>query len=176
VTDPPVLVVGLGNELRADDAAGLHAARLLRELLHVREPSAEARVGDTPADLAGGAPIDVRECEGEPLTLIELWRDRQAVILLDAMRSGGPPGQLRRLDASAEPLPAPLAGSTSTHAVALPDTIELARALGCLPPRVIVHAVEAVSFASGASLSPEVRAALPALVRAVLREARELAS
>jgi hydrogenase maturation protease len=151
-----VLVIGVGNERRGDDGAGLETARRLREGARLAE-------------------IDVREAQGEAIELLDAWQDRDAVVLVDAMRSGAAPGTIRRLDASREPLPARLRGSSSTHAVALDQAIELARALDRLPQRVVVYAVEGRCFETGAEVSDEVAAAVPALADAVLREARELA-
>jgi hydrogenase maturation protease len=143
------LVIGLGNDLRGDDAAGLHAVRRLAE-----------------------RGVEVREEQGEAIRLLDTWEGRDAVVLVDTMRSGAPPGTLRRLDASAQPLPAQLRGSSSTHMVALAEAIELARTLGRLPRRVVVHAVEGAQFAAGAGLSAPVAEAVPALADAVLAEVR----
>src|SRR5690348_6539769 len=109
--------------MRRDDAAGLVVARRL---------------------LTAGPPegVEVLAAEGEPIGLLDRFAGRDAVVLVDAMRSGAAPGTVRRVDASGGPLPAWLRGSASTHAVALAETIELARALGRLPPRVVVYAVE----------------------------------
>lgn len=154
---PAVLVAGVGNALRRDDGAGLVVARRLRAM-------------------SPPAGVDVREVEGEPIGLVELWSGRPAVVLVDAMRSGAEPGTVRRVDASAEPLPAWLRGSTSTHAVALAETLELARALGRLPPRVVVYAVEGARFDAGAGLTAAVEAAVERLGDAALAEALALAA
>jgi hydrogenase maturation protease len=135
------LVIGLGNAARSDDAAGLSAARRLRE---------RGR--------------DAREHEGDPTALIELWRDAGEVIVVDAVRSGAAPGTIRRVDATAAPLPASLRTSTSTHAVGLADAIELARALGRLPRQVVVYGIEGERFAAGTGLTPAVAAAVDAVV------------
>ena len=86
------------------------------------------------------------------------------------MRSGAPAGTLRRLDAGAAPLPATWRTSSSTHAVSLGEVIELARILGRLPPRVLVHGVEGRGFELGAPLSGEVAAAIGPLADAVARD------
>ena len=150
----PVVVIGVGNSLRGDDAAGLEAVRRLR----------------TRAERAGG----VREQEGETLGLIEQWEGATAVVLVDATHSGSPPGTIHRLDASSTALPAQLRSSSSTHAVGIGEAIELARSLDRLPRRVVLYGVEGRSFGTGAGLSDEVRAAIPALAAAVVSEAREL--
>ena len=119
--------------------------------------------------------IEVNERLCEPNDLIEAWQGRDAVVLVDTMRSGEPPGTIRRFDVTSEPLPARLRGSVSTHGFGLHEAIELGRALHRLPRRVIVFAVEGRHFEAGATPSGEVEAAIAPLARAVLREARELA-
>jgi len=160
---PVVAVIGVGNSLRRDDAAGLEVVRRLR---------ARADGG------AGGradAAIAVLEYEGEPLGLLELWEGARAVVLVDAIRSGAAPGTIHRMDASREPILGLLRGSASTHAVGVGEAIELARTLGRLPARVIVCGVEGACFEAGEGLSVEVTGVVDSLAQDVLREARELA-
>ena len=154
--DRPVLVIGVGNRLRGDDGASWGVVRRLRE------HGTQIR-------------IEVNERLCEPNDLIEAWQGRDAVVLVDTMRSGEPPGTIRRFDVTSEPLPARLRGSVSTHGFGLHEAIELGRALHRLPRRVIVFAVEGRHFEAGATPSGEVEAAIAPLARAVLREARELA-
>ena len=116
-----MLVIGLGNDLRGDDGAGIEVARRLR-------------------GLAAEAGIDVRAQQGEPAGLIDAWSGRKAVLVVDTIRSGAELGTICRFDASREPLPAQLRGSPSTHALGLAEAIELARALEQLPRRVAVFA------------------------------------
>jgi hydrogenase maturation protease len=152
-TPPRVVVVGVGNAHRSDDAAGLAAARRLADLL--------------PAD------VHVAAVPGGLTALLEAWEGAAAVVLVDAVRSGAPAGTVHRHDASARPLPATLA-TTSTHGLGLPQAIEIARKLGALPPRVLVWGVEGRSFQPGATLSREVAEALPALVERVCAEVAAL--
>jgi hydrogenase maturation protease len=139
-----MIVIGIGNEFRHDDAVGLIAARRLRE---------------------HGLPAE--EHEGDPATLMDRWRSADSVILIDAVASGASPGTIHRLDVSVSPLNRQLFKS-STHALGLADAIELARTLGTLPPRVYVFGVEARDLSAGIGLSPEVESALPALLEEVL--------
>ncbi|MGE5281705.1 MAG: hydrogenase maturation protease [Chloroflexota bacterium] len=140
------LFVGIGNPLRGDDAAGLLAARALR----ARAPQG----------------IEVRELEGEPVGLIEAWDGAEAVVVADAVASGGEPGEVHRVDAAAGPLPAALAGA-STHAMGLAEAVELARALDRLPSRLVVYGIEAASFETGTEPSAAVRAAAERVAEAV---------
>jgi hydrogenase maturation protease len=58
----------------------------------------------------------------------------------------------------------------STHAFGVGEAIELARALGRLPRRVLVYGVEGREFAAGEGLSPAVAAAVEPLVAELLEE------
>lgn len=142
-----VVVIGLGNAMRGDDAAGLHAARRL-----AHEPG-----------------VAVRMHEGEGVGLLDLWADADVVIVVDAVRSGAPPGTIHRMDASTQPLPTAV-DRASSHAIGAAAAIELARALDSLPARVVFYGVEGSDFALGAALSPPVAEALDPLVRAVRGE------
>ena len=100
---------------------------------------------------------------------METWKGADAVILIDAVNSGSPPGTIHRLDPIGNPLPAEMFQS-STHAFSLRQAIEMARALNDLPPSVIVFGIEGQNFRAGTELSPEVSEALPELVRRVEEE------
>jgi hydrogenase maturation protease len=144
-----VLVVGVGNELRGDDGAGLAVVRRLAQ--------------------SGG--VEVHELHGEPLGLLDTLPSRDALLLVDTMRSGAAPGTIRRFDVSDTPLPVEARTSSSTHALGLHDALELARSLDRLPPRAIVYAVEGERFEAGHGLSGAVASAVPKLAAIVHREA-----
>ncbi len=146
---PSVAVIGVGNDLRGDDAAGLVAARALRE----RVP----------------AGVDVLEREGEPTALLDAWAGAGSVVVIDAVASGARPGTLHRLDAAAAPIPARLGGS-STHAFSVGEAVELGRALDRLPDRLVVFGVEGTRFEAGDRMAPEVERGLERVVDAALTE------
>jgi hydrogenase maturation protease len=149
------LVIGIGNAWRADDGVGLEVARRLR--------------GTLPG-------VEVLEREGEPTALIEAWEGTDAVWLVDAVSSGAAPGTVHRLDAREHELPAELF-RTSTHHLGLAEAVELARALGRLPPKMVVYGIEGAEFGAGDGLSPEVSAAAVRVAEAVREEvAAELLS
>lgn len=112
--------------------------------------------------------VEVVEDEGEPTRLIDRWEGAGVLVLVDAARGGGTPGTVHRIDVAREQLPHGLFRG-STHHFSLADTIELARALGRLPERTFVVAVEGARFETGEGLSPEVEAAVDAAVEEVER-------
>lgn len=148
-----VVVIGVGNAHRADDAVGLVAAARLEGVL--------------PAD------VPVHALRGEISALMDAWSGAAAAVLIDAVQSGAAPGTVQRLDVSAAPLPTGLA-TASTHGLSLPQAIELARTLEVLPPRVIVFGVEGQRFVHGRGLSAAVEAAVGTLVTAVHAEVERL--
>ena len=161
---PRVLVLGVGNELRHDDAAGLEVVRRARAL------APPASRGDS------ASAIEYREHEGETLALLDMWEGAGAVILADAIHGGGPVGGVQRFDVSRRPLPAPLEGSSSTHAIGVADAIELGRELGRLPRRVVVYGVTGARFDAGRGLSAGLVDVLEPLARRVQEEAQRLAA
>jgi hydrogenase maturation protease len=145
------MVIGIGNIFRGDDAAGLEAARRLRDL-----------------QLPG---VQILELDGDITTLGESWQGAAKVIVVDAATSRSEAGTIYRFTAHAEPLPRKLfATCCSCHAFGLAQQIEVARAVGQLPPCLIVYGIEGKDFTLGATLSPEVAAAVPEVIRRVLEE------
>jgi hydrogenase maturation protease len=144
-----IRVIGLGNEFRGDDAVGLLAARRLRQ-------SVRDRAGVIEAATAG-------------VELMELMQGARMVILIDAARSGQAPGTIHRFDASVSPIGGRIF-SCSSHAIGTVDALELARAMGILPPTVIVYGIEADDTELGRPLSLAVAKALDQVVEQIAQE------
>ena len=140
---PRNLIIGIGNLYRRDDGVGIVVARRL----------AAERFDRT----------RVIEHSGEGAALMAAWQGAEHVIVVDAVQSGAPPGTIHRLEARAQPMPTRFF-HYSTHAFSLAEAIELARALGQLPRRLIVYGVEGTDFTAGEGLSPEVAAAVDEVV------------
>jgi hydrogenase maturation protease len=139
--------VCLGSPFRGDDAVGPAVAERLRA--------------------AGAAVLD---CADEPTRLLDLWDGVDTVVVVDALSSGAPAGTLHRIDAGQDgPLPRDLR-LASTHAMGIADALELGRALGRAPRRVVVLGVEGECFGMGEAMTAAVAGALDALVAAVLDE------
>jgi hydrogenase maturation protease len=139
----------LGSRYRGDDAVGPLVADRLRR--------------------AGAA---VLECDDEPTRLLDVWAGLDLVVVVDAVSSGAPAGTVHRVDAGAGPLPRDL-GLASTHAFSIPDALELGRALGRAPRRVVVIGVEGAAFGMGDALTAAVEASLDGVAESVLAELGE---
>ena len=145
------LVVGVGNPWRGDDAAGLEVA---------------ARVRGRAESVA------VETLEGDASALVHLWAGHDDVALVDAASSGAPPGTLHELRAGDGALPAGALRS-STHAFGVADAVSLAAAIGRLPARLEIYAIEGEDFSLGAPLSPAVARTVDALATRLLSTRRE---
>jgi hydrogenase maturation protease len=143
------VVLGIGNADRGDDAAGPAVARQLGGLK--------------------SAGVEIIEHSGEATALITQMEGAERVFLIDACASGAQPGTIHCFDVNAAPVPAVSLG-LSTHGFGLAAAVELARALGQLPPRCVIYAIEGASFETGAPLSPPVAAAVADVVRRLRAE------
>jgi len=86
-------------------------------------------------------------------------------VLIDAIQSGEPPGTLQLVEL--EQLAWRADTFASGHTLGVAETLLLGKALELLPPRLTLIAVEVGRVGGGDSLSDEVRAALPALLKCV---------
>jgi hydrogenase maturation protease len=144
-----VAVTCLGHRDRGDDAVGPLVADRLRE-----------------------KGIEVLDCREEPTRLLDAIGGLELLVVVDAVRSGEPPGTLVRIESRGEALPADLV-LASTHAFGIAETLELARALGRAPASVVVHGVAGERFAMGDAPTPSVVSALDPLVARVLSDLGE---
>jgi hydrogenase maturation protease len=144
-----VLVIGLGQLLGGDDAAGVLVAR------------------DLGARLPGQVEVVTEvhrwwSLPGEDLT-------RREVVLIDACLASTdlPVGRLRRFDYPADRAVLAHAGWKGSHSLDPLALLDLASALGHLPPSVPVFAIGAASFAVGTACCPELARALPEVVEEI---------
>jgi hydrogenase maturation protease len=150
----PLLVLGLGNVICRDDGVGV--AAVLR-LLELYRPSPGVRVLD------GGT---------LGLALLPTLEAADTVLIVDAIRSEGPPGSLVRLEG--DEVAHAAQNRLSVHQVGVSDLIGAARWQGSLPGRLILLGLVPESMELGLERTPAVEAALPDLVDAVRAECAAL--
>ncbi len=152
-----VLVLGIGQSLRGDDAAGLEAVQRWRK----KYPETAS---------ASGVQVETNELPG--LDLLDLLSRVKTAILVDAIHSSGNPGNLFRLDP--EDLADFSPGSASAHGWGVAETLSLGRALSpdLAECRIILLGIEVEHMELGQGLSPAVEAKMGELVEAIEREVR----
>lgn len=143
------MVIGVGNPDRGDDRCGLEVARSVRH-----------DVGDR---------ARVVECLGDELGLLDLWEGGGLVVVVDGVRSGRPPGTVRRWVVGKDRLPTS-ASAMSTHGLSLGEAFALGASVGRLPERLVLYGIEVERFGVGDPMSPPVEAGVKEAVRRVVDE------
>ncbi len=142
-----MLIIGCGNRLRGDDAAGILAAERLCAL-----------------------GIPARVCSGESSELMDAWAGADDVIVIDAVVAGDSAGTVRVWDGWQAPVFE--TSSSTTHGLGLAEAIELARALGRLPVKLQIYGIEGSAFEVGSAVSPEVERGVEEVVRQIARQVK----
>lgn len=142
----PVCILGIGSPFAGDDLGWLLAKALERSSL--------------PRYFPAGM-VHIRLCDRPGSLLLPAMRGARLAILLDAMRSGAPPGTLRRLDMLELD---DSAGLLSSHGFGVAEALALGRALEELPPRVLIYGIETGQAPSLPALGDLVAILWPAII------------
>lgn len=137
-----ILVLGLGNPILKDDAAGLLVARRLASELD-------------------GVRVEIREAETGGLELLNFLTGYRVALLVDAVVGEGvEPGEIYLLDLEEGRTTQRLAG---LHDMSLAEALQLGKQLGLgLPEVVEIYGIGAADpFTFGEECSPEVGRAIP---------------
>ncbi|MCR6489713.1 hydrogenase maturation protease [Amycolatopsis sp. OK19-0408] len=143
---PRVLVAGIGNIFLSDDGFGVEVIKELEG-----------------TDLPPWVQIADYGIAGMHLAY-DLMGGYDTTILLDATPHGRPPGTLSLIEADTEDL---TTSSIDAHGMQPDAVFRLLRLLGGDAGRVLLVGCEPACLDEGMGLSPEVKAAIPAAVRAV---------
>jgi hydrogenase maturation protease len=146
-TEPaPILVLGLGNLLLSDDGVGPAVLQQLANSSSLWSHDVEFVDGGT-----------------QGLALLSQFDGRRAVIIVDALQTGAPPGTVHRLTlnelrANAAPR------ADSAHEGNAGELLAAAQLLGELPDRLFIVGVEPARLSTGLALSDAVQQAIPNVV------------
>jgi hydrogenase maturation protease len=144
-------ILCLGNELVRDDGVGIRIGQILSTL-----------------PLPEGVGVELVPQLG--FDLLDVVAEAERVVLVDAMSTGRAPGTCVTLDGHA--IERYSAGASASHTIGIAELMDLAHRLAPARPPATLHfvGVEGVQFAEyGTELSPQVAAAIPSAVDAVLR-------
>lgn len=150
ITPERFVIIGVGNPTRRDDGAG------------------NAVIRDLQVRLEGSTDVRLMESSGDPAELLAAWTGVPVVIVVDASRSGAPPGTVTELDAAK--------GSSghglrrSTHAMGVMEAVQLGKALGRMPSQLRILAIEGADFGYGEGLSRSVEVAVAVLADRLFAE------
>jgi len=155
-----VAVIGIGQSLRGDDAAGLEAVRQWMKKFQ---------------ETAGRPEVRVEASELPGLALLDMLENVDAAILIDAVQSSASPGTIYRL--SEKELSAFTSDAKSAHGWGVAETLDMGRLLGKIngiPIRLI--GIEAEQTVMGADMSQAVRDSIPVACEAIQEEIESMIS
>lgn len=147
-----IAVIGIGQSLRGDDAAGLEAIRQWQE--KYPETANRPEVRTEASELPG-------------LALINLIQNADAAVIIDAVKSSAKPGTIHCL--KPDDLSAFTSDAKSAHGWGVAETLQLGYqlypTLKKLPIRLV--GIETEQVAMGTGLSEHVVQAIPDLCRTI---------
>ena len=138
----PVLLLGLGNPLMADDGAGQELLAKLSSLASAWGPSVEFVDGGT-----------------QGLALLGVFEGRNAVVFLDAIRLGDKPGAVHVLRGE-ELTRMGRRPATTAHEGSAPQILAALELLGETPKEIAMIGLEPERIGLGIGLSETVHASL----------------
>ncbi|MGA7522918.1 MAG: HyaD/HybD family hydrogenase maturation endopeptidase [Acidobacteriaceae bacterium] len=144
-----IVVLGLGNLMRTDDAVGMLAVEQLRA--DTRVPAA--------VSLVDGGTLG--------LDLLHPLDGATHLLALDAIDAGAVPGALLRFAGEAI---ADLPVAKSVHLLGFSDLIGAMRLTGSAPAEIVVLGVQPEATGWGTQLTSRVEAALPELIGSALAQ------
>jgi len=142
---PALLVLGVGNTLLGDDAAGL---AVLSELERTRE--------------AWGPAVEFLDGGTQGLALLDRIAGRHALLILDAVKLGAAPGTVHVLRSWSHAA----ARASTAHESNVAELLEASALLGELPEHVTIVGIEPDRMETGIGLSAAVRDAVGRAVAA----------
>jgi len=156
-----IAVIGIGQSLRGDDAAGLEAVRVWqgKYTSSTHDPHVIVSLTENPG-----------------LGLLNLLEGVESAVLVDAVQSEAVPGTLHRVDESE--IDSFANGSDSAHGFGVGETLALGRSVnpGSLPEVIVVIGIEVGQTDIGEALSPEVEAVLPEAAKLIEEEINRIKS
>lgn len=150
-----IVVLGVGNLLLSDEGVGVHVANSLMEMT---------------------LPSKVEVIEGgtDGFSLMDVVMNTDRLILIDAVKGGGPPGSIYRFDI--EDCSHYLDFyKTSVHQINILEVISLSKLIGHTPKTTVIG-VEPKSLEIGMELSPEIQAKIPKIIELIFSELETSAS
>ncbi|MEI7538213.1 MAG: HyaD/HybD family hydrogenase maturation endopeptidase [Comamonadaceae bacterium] len=144
------VVLGIGNTILTDEAAGVRAAEMLEQ---------RYRMPDTVQVIDGGT---------SGMEMIEDLSDLDFLIVLDVVKTGASAGTVVKI--SGKEIPVFFRRKLSPHQIGLPDVLASLELLDTMPKEIIVLGVEPISLALGMDMTSTIAAKVPELVEMAVAE------
>lgn len=149
-----ILVLGVGSILMTDEGIGVRA---------VEELQRRFRFPDNVEVLDGGT---------SGIELLSYISGKDYLIIIDAVKSGSPPGTLVRVEG--KDVPARFRTRLSPHQLGISDLLAVATLNDEMPKELLLFGIEPKDIVMGIGLSDEVKANLGRLIDVVIDELRRV--
>ena len=149
-----VLVLGVGNILLSDEGVGVRVVEALQDRYVIPDG------------------IDVVDGGTSGMDMLDIIGGRDHVILIDAMKTGGPPATIVRL--CGDEVPAFFGLKISPHQLGLSDVLAALKILECEPANMTLIGIEPADLDLGLELSPTIAGKLDDLVQMVASELSDI--
>ena len=137
------VVLGIGNTILTDEAAGVRAALALEQAYKV--------------------PANVQVIDGgtSGMEMIEDLSNLDFLIVLDVVKTGAAPGTVVKI--AGDEIPVFFRQKLSPHQIALPDVLASLELLDTMPKEIIVLGIEPISLELGIEMTPTIAEKVPVL-------------
>ena len=146
------VVLGIGNTILTDEAAGVRAVELLEQRYQI--------------------PDDVLVIDGgtSGMEMIEDLSDLDFLIVIDVVKTGAAPGTVVKI--AGDEIPVFFRRKLSPHQIALPDVLASLELLDSMPKEIVVLGVEPISLELGMEMTATIAEQVPVLVEMAVTELR----
>jgi hydrogenase maturation protease len=148
--DRHIMVLGVGNLLFTDEGVGIHVVQALVE------------------EYAFSSNISIEDGGVLGIRLLGIISEADDLIVVDAIRNGGSPGSLYRIEGDA--IPNRILAKNSLHQVDLLEALTLCQALDRVPETVIIGVEPQDIETIGLELTAPVQEKIESLKEMTLRE------
>lgn len=144
------VVLGIGNIILTDEAAGVRAVETLEKAYKV--------------------PANVQTIDGgtSGMEMIEDLSNLDFLIVIDVVKTGAAPGTVVKI--AGEDIPVFFRSKLSPHQIALPDVLASLELLDTMPKEIIVLGVEPISLELGMEMTATVAERVPQLAEMAANE------
>ncbi len=144
------VVLGIGNTILTDEAAGVRAAEMLER---------DYRMPDNVQVIDGGT---------SGMEMIEDLSNLDFLIVLDVVKTGAAAGTVVKI--AGDDIPVFFRRKLSPHQIGLPDVLASLELLDTMPKEIIVLGVEPISLELGMEMTATIAAKVPELVEMAVAE------
>jgi hydrogenase maturation protease len=145
-----VVVLGVGNTLRADEGIGVRVVEALER------------------DYTLPAGVEAIDAGTSSMEMLEDLSHLDFLLVVDAIVAGKPPGTLVRL--AGDEVPVFFRRNLSPHGIGLSDVLAALEFMGAEPRETVIIGVQPVSLELSTELTPTVAERLPELVAQAVAE------